>query len=106
MLKLYGIMPNDVYYMVFGVQLTRATKNKQRGVIPNYTMFYGEELLQKIGIIKAFSSRTSHREFGAKSWQEYVINIVYIKNTWKIETNQIFFATKNKKLGWMIHMLH
>ena len=40
-------MPNDVYYMAFGVQLTRATKNEQRGVIPNFTMFSGEELLQK-----------------------------------------------------------
>jgi hypothetical protein len=32
-------MPNDVYYMAFGVQLTRAIKNEQRGVIPNFTMF-------------------------------------------------------------------
>jgi hypothetical protein len=50
-------MPNDVYYMAFGVQLTRATKNEQCGVIPNFTMFSGEELLQKIGIIKASESQ-------------------------------------------------
>ena len=63
MLKLYGIMPNDVYYMAFGVQLTRATKNEQRGVIPNFTMFSGEELLQKIGIIKVSESQKTPKSF-------------------------------------------
>ena len=35
----------------------------QRGVIPNFTIFSGEELLQKIGIIQASESQKTPKSF-------------------------------------------
>lgn len=47
-LELSGIPPSDVIYMAYGVDIIPSTSESLGGVLPNFTMCSGEELLETI----------------------------------------------------------